>query len=380
MMTRFALSCSLIALAIASAPLAAQQRPQDYTLPPNPSPTPTPVVEGPADDSGPVPVGPRAIPTATPTPSPAPPATPITPPAVQSGGVPAANPLRPAASPSQSPISTPTPRPSGTARPAVDPLTPPLFEPGSPGATNDQPTGFIPEPIVPPAATSEATQESAPGSPLSDWWGWAAGLLGALFAGGLGGWLIARRRTPRQPPQIEPPIVTDRPAPQPEEIGAPDIHIALEVEQLMRSLMMLTVNYRVAISNRSNRALRDIAISADLITSSRALPMEQQLASATTQLPPGGALDRIGPHQSASVAGRLQLPVSEIEVFAQGQLPICMPLIRLRVEGSDFGPELRTFLVGPGSPNVGGRVHPLPLSGPPGGYDNIRARALETTG
>lgn len=213
---------------------------------------------------------------------------------------------------------------------------------------------------------------------MPDWWAWAAGLLGALFAGGLGGWLIARRRTPRQPPQIEPPIVTDRPAPQPEEIDAPDLQITLEVEQLMRSLMMLTVNYRVTISNRSNRAVRDIAISADLITSSRALPMEQQLASATTKLAPGGALDRIGPHQSASVSGRLQLPVSEIEVFAQGQLPICMPLVRLRVEGSDFEPELRTFLVGPGSPNAGGRVHPLPLSGPPGGYDNIRARALES--
>ncbi|MGQ7828531.1 hypothetical protein [Altererythrobacter sp. Z27] len=380
MMTRFTLSCSLIALAMAQAPLAAQQRPQDYTLPPNPSPTPTPVVEGPADDSGPVPVGPRAIPTATPTPSPTPLAQPTTPPAAQPGGVPAANPSQPAASPSQRPSSTPTPRPSGTARPAVDPLTPPLVEPGSPGATIDQPTGFIPEPIVPPAATSEATLESAPGSPLPDWWGWAAGLLGALFAGGLGGWLIARRRTPRQPPQIEPPIIADRSAPQPEEIGAPDLHIALEVEQLMRSLMMLTVNYRVTISNRSNRALRDIAISADLITSSRALPMEQQLASATSQLPSSGALDRIGPHQSASVTGKLQLPVSEIEVFAQGQLPICMPLVRLRVEGSDFGPELRTFLVGPGSPNAGGRVHPLPLSGPPGGYDNIRTRALETTG
>ena len=144
----------------------------------------------------------------------------------------------------------------------------------------------------------------------------------------------------------------------------------------MRSVMMLTLTYRLTLSNRSDQPLRGVMVAADLISSSRALPAEQQLATATCQLPPSGAIDWIGAHQSRSLTGTLQLPLSTIEVFRQGQLPLCVPLLRLRIECEGLAPDLRTYLVGIGSAQPGGRVHPLPLAGPPSGYDNARVREL----
>lgn len=151
----------------------------------------------------------------------------------------------------------------------------------------------------------------------------------------------------------------------------------MHVERMTRSMMMLTLNYRLIIANRSPRTLRDVAIAADMISSSRSRAMEAQLAGLETRLPYLGMIDRIGPHQSASFAGSIQLPIGEVEAFYQGQTPLCIPLMRLRVDGGILEPHVRNFVIGLGSGIAGGRVHPLPLSGPPGSYDGVQGRTLE---
>lgn len=218
-----------------------------------------------------------------------------------------------------------------------------------------------------------------PPEDVPPWWLWAAGLIAALLAGLLGGWWLAKRRNNRSAPIIEPPIVSSDESDNagPAAIGAEQLRITLEPEQLLRSVMMLTLNYRLVIANRSDRPVRDISISADLISARRAEPVERQLATASVQLPHNAKLDRIGPHQTATVTGQLQLQLSEIEVFQQGQLPLCVPLARFRIDGTGIEPQLRTFLVGLGSNAIGGKVHPLPLTGPPGSYEGVRARPLE---
>lgn len=141
--------------------------------------------------------------------------------------------------------------------------------------------------------------------------------------------------------------------------------------------MALTLKYRLTLANRSDRSLRDLAISADLASARRNLPVEQQIATAATNLPECAALDRLGPHQSATVSGELRLPISEVELFQQGQVPLCVPMARLRIEGEGMEPHLATYLVGIGSGVAGGRVHPLPLNGPPGSYDRVQVRPLD---
>ncbi|WP_206520205.1 hypothetical protein [Altererythrobacter sp. BO-6] len=351
-----------------AAPLAAQQqRAQDFTLPPGPTPTPT--VEGPVDDTGPVPVRPRVIPTSTPTPTPVPTTPPeVTPtpapsPSAESTRPQAAQRQAPAASPNQSAAQPPAPVPSPSP---------------SPSALEELPS-FTPEPIAP--ASPEVPEVGLPSTEASatlpQWWPWAAGLLGALLAGLAGGWWIARRRAPVQAPTIERPVVASPPAHSPDAVAPARIAATLEVEQLTRSFMALTLKYRLTLANRSDRTLRDLAVSADLASARRNLPVEQQIATAETNLPTNAALDRLGPHQSATVSGELRLPISAVELFQQGQVPLCVPMARLRIEGEGMEPHLATYLVGIGSGVAGGRVHPLPLNGPPGSYDGVQVRPLD---
>lgn len=367
MTTRPCLFFPAIALAL-PASLAAQQSPQDFNLPPNPSPTPP--VEGPADDSGPVPIGPRPIPTPTPTPLPTRAPQPLPQPTSTPTPTPSAIPrATPAAQPTLAPRATPTPTPGpASAAPGVTPDS-------GPSALDSVPA-FTP----PAAATSEpdvASESASAAQPLlPDWWPWAAGLLGALVAGILGGWWMARRRAARPAPTIEAPLVHTG---DDDQASSPPAHIAttFEIERLTRSMMALTLKYRLTIANRSDRALRDLSVHADLVSARRHLPMEQQLASGATRLPASSAIERVGPHQSTIVSGELRLALSDVEMFQQGQVPLCVPLARLRIEGTGIASHLRNFLVGLGTGIVGGKVHPLPLNGPPGGYEGAQVRPLD---
>ena len=383
MKTAIALSLTIAPLVALASPAHAQQSVQDFTLPPNPTPTPT--VEGPIDDSGLVPIAPRAIPSETPTQTPSP--TEAEPTAVSGEteatsdvppitviGTPEAREIpevvqAPRPAPTQSAVreSTQTPRSPAEVEPPPLP-TPVSQELDLPVVANS----------VDPAPT--VAQEIEPmASGLPDWWIWVAGLLVTLLAGLGGGWWLAQRRNARPAPKIEPPVVgaaATKPLDDAPSVSAPSLRLTLEPEQLMRSMMMLTLNYRLIIANRSDAPLQSIRIAADLISAKRAAPVEQQLATTSAKLPYNGQLDRVGPQQTATISGQLQLPLSEVEVFQQGQTPLCVPLARFRVDAEGIEPQLRTFLVGLGSNNIGGKVHPLPLSGPPGGYEGVRVRPL----
>lgn len=374
MMTSPNLPLAAIVFALAATPLAAQQNPQDFTLPPNPTPTPTPNVEGPVDDSGLVPIGPRVIPTATPTPLP----TPAPMQTVRPAQTPAAAPtqrITPTAQPSPRQTATPTPAP-GPAQTNSEAI------PESGPSPLDNLPAFTPEQAATgeAAAAAEGEAASSPQPALPEWWPWVAGIMAALGLGALGGWWIARRRSASTAPEIEPPVVRSGMNAQSEaEIADAPVRISttFEVERLTRSMMVLTLKYRLTIANRSDRALRNLSICADLVSARRHLPVEQQLAAGLIELPANSSIERVGPHQSTTVSGELRLPLSEIEIFQQGQVPLCVPLARLRIECAGSEPHLRSFLVGLESGAIGGKLHPLPLNGPPGGYEGAQARPLD---
>lgn len=374
-----ALIPSLLAIALINPPAFAQQRVQDFTLPPGgtPTPSPTPEAAGPVDEAAGVAIPPRTIREPPPTPTPAP-AT------VQS----------PTSTPTPTPAQSPAPSPSA-AQPIVAPRTAPTNAlPSQPVSTSDlnasdpEPESEVitpsialptPEPIAPSQTAETPVLAGAPGLPT--WWTWAAGLVALLLAAGAGGWGFARKRAVAGPAPIEPPIVPSAGNGQANAapIRADRLKTNIQVDNMMRSVMMLTLKFHVELANRQDRALRDVRVQADLISAKRGLPMDQQMASAQSSLAELGQTDRIGPHQMGSLGGQLQLPLNAIEVFRQGQTPLCVPLLRLRIEAEGIEPQFHTFLIGLAALQPGGRLQPLPLSGPPGGYDGVQAKRLDAS-
>ena len=157
------------------------------------------------------------------------------------------------------------------------------------------------------------------------------------------------------------------------------LKVSVDVERLMRSVMMLTLKFDVQLANRQEHALRDIRMSAELISARRGLSMELQTASAGSSLQRIGQAARIGPNQTGTIRGQLQMPIGDFEVFRQGQIPFCVPILLLRLEAEGIEPQHHTFLIGLAPTQPDGRVQPLPLSGPPGGYDGVIAKRLERT-
>ncbi|WP_301750120.1 hypothetical protein [uncultured Erythrobacter sp.] len=344
---------SAAALALA-APLAAQQQSGTFTLP-EPTPTPTPAPAGPADERAGVAIPPRAAPSAAPSPV----ILPLPSPSA-------------ARSPSPSPRDILTPSPSAAPRPApqASPSAPAPAATPSDSATGDPLT--LPPAVSQVAPAAPATSPSvAVGEPLfdlADWWPLVASALAAIAAlGGLAAW--QRRRKPKVA-RLAPPVdARDTAAPASID-DAPRLDLTLEIISATRSVMMFTVQYRLNIANRSDRAVTDLAAAVQLAcarASAGAAP-SARAAQATS------GIARVGPQQARSVTGTVQLPLSAIAPLRQGQTPMFVPLVHVTLEGESLPAQARTFVIGTPSPS--GRVHPILLDASPGGIAGLVAQAV----
>jgi hypothetical protein len=207
-------------------------------------------------------------------------------------------------------------------------------------------------------------------------WLWLAAGVVILLLGAIGGLFFWRRSNERFVPVIEPPIV----AGQGDGAGstAEDIKVDLDVEviRLSRSLMTLTLNCRVSAANRSDRAVRNLDIWADLTSAHRSVPVEQQMAMPDTVLPQLAKIERIGPHQSHYEQLSLQIPVAELNGFRQGNAALCVPILRLRIGAPRMDAKTRSYAIGLDSGGAAPRLQALPLHVPPGSYPAVRLRAL----
>ncbi|MDA0818841.1 MAG: hypothetical protein O2939_00950 [Proteobacteria bacterium] len=195
----------LLVIALINPSAFAQQRVQDFTLPPGgtPTPSPTPEAAGPVDEAAGVAIPPRTIREPPPTPTPAP-----------------ARVQSPTSTPTPTPAQSPAPSPSAT-QPIVAPLTAPSNPlPSQPvsasdlNASNPEPGSEVITPSIAlptPETIAQSQTAETPvlaGTPgLPNWWTWAAGLVALLLAAGAGGWAFARQRAVAGPAPIEPPIV-----------------------------------------------------------------------------------------------------------------------------------------------------------------------------
>lgn len=351
---RFLPACLTAAALALAAPLLAQQQPGTFTLP-EATPTPSPAPAGPADERAGVAIPPRAVPSAAPSPVieplPAPSAT---------------------RSPSPSPRDILTPSPSATPRPApqVSASAPAPVATPSDSATGDPLTLPPAGPQVVPAAP--ATSPSvAVGEPLfdwTDWWPLVASALAAIAA--LGGFAAWRRRRKPKVARLAPPVdagVTAAPASMDD---APRLDLSLEIISATRSVMMFTVQYRLNIANRSDRAVTDLAAAVQLACA-RASGGNAPSAGAAQS---NAGIARVGPQQARSITGTVQMPLSAIAPLRQGQTPMFVPLVHVTLEGESLPAQARTFVIGTPSPS--GRVHPILLDAPPGGIAGLVAQAV----
>lgn len=357
---RIALSAAAAALALAqplASPLAAQQ---SFELPPaSPSPTPTPA--GPADERAGVAIPPRTQPDAAPEPT----ATPV----IQPLPSPSAN-QPPLAIPAAPPASVRNAGPAGMATGPAAQNTPTSAAP-----TSDVLNG----PLALPTTASQAAPAPVPAPPEStfsdstipmqwpQWWPFAAGGLAALVL--LGGGVLAWRRRKPKTLRLAAPVAGASPdtaaASEP-----PRLDLTLEITAATRSVMMFTINYRLTIANRSDRAVSDLNAAAKLVCAR---------GSAGGAAPAGAAqglesIARIGPHQARSVTGTVQLPLSAIAPLRQGQTPLFIPLVHVTLEGEGLPADTKTFVIG--TPSASGRVHPIPLDQPPGSIAGLVAQAV----
>lgn len=356
---RFFPACLTAAALALAAPLLAQQSPGTFTLP-EATPTPSPVPAGPADERAGVAIPPRAAPSAAPSPV-----------------------IEPLPSPSaaRSPIPSPrdilTPSPSAAPRPAPQVSAPATPAPATSSTPSDSATGdpFTLQPagtqVVPAApATSPSVAVGEPLFDLAEWWPLVASALAAIAV--LGAFAIWPRRRKPKVARLAPPVdARDTAAPTSSD-DAPRLDLTLEIIAATRSVMMFTVQYRLNIANRSDRAVTDLAATAQLACARASAGAAPSAAAGQS----AAGIARVGPQQARSITGEVQMPLSAIQPLRQGMTPLFVPLVHITLEGEGLPAINRSFVIGPPSGSGAGRLHPIPLDQSPGKIAGLVAQAV----
>lgn len=321
------------ALAIA-APLAAQ----DQAEAPAPA---TPAGEAVEMVSEPV-VQPLPAPSATPTRAPAP---------------------RPAATPAPVASAAPEPAVPETDAPAAEATPDPLAVPAAPPSL--APAAPADDIAITPFGTTDAV---AGESVLPAWWPWAAAALAALLAlaGGIAVW---RNRASKVLRLAAPLAAPSSAAPVPD---LPRIDVSVEITAATRSVMMFTLQYRLNLANRTDKAVSDLSIAVQLASARRGGDNAPSAGAAH----PAPGVARIGPHQSRSVTGEIRLPLNEIAILQQGSASLFIPLLHVTLEGEGQSAQTRSFVIGTPTATGSTRLHPILLDTPPGSIPGLMAQPI----
>ncbi|MDP5102970.1 MAG: hypothetical protein NWP98_03515 [Erythrobacter sp.] len=230
--------------------------------------------------------------------------------------------------------------------------------------------------VAPPVVSDQPALRTLPDLP--PWWPWAAGVLGALAVFGAG-LMLRRRRAPKVLRLAAPPPGAERNAPPASLPGssadaAPNtLGVTLEITAATRSVMMFTLHYRIALANRSAQAVNGVSL---------AMALACARNGADNAPSPGAAqrleqIARIGPHQTHTITGEVQLPLSQVAPLHQGSLLLFIPLAHVTIEGESQLASTRSFVIGTPSAAGTGRLHPIRLDLPPGSIPGLLAQRID---
>ncbi len=190
--------------------------------------------------------------------------------------------------------------------------------------------------------------------------------------------------SPAPPPERRDPPDTRTPGPTPDTLrdATPDPQTATEtarpslsfqVTGATRSVMTFTLAFRFTIANRSDQALRDLAVYGQIASAQRSQPNAPTLHMGQ----PIGAIDRIGPQQSHTITGTLELPMVEVRMIQQGSVPVFVPLVHITLEATGQPARTSSFVIGTPSETSQQRLHPIALDGSPGAVRGLRANPIK---
>lgn len=382
-----ALACAI------AAPATAQDAPAggvgDFSLPPGTT-RPSAPVQGPVDDQVPVVRPTRPVPA---EPTPAPVETPTATPA-------------PAAPPAARTTSSPAPvRPRAPLTPAVPAAAPSQTEPEAippVGTETAAPAAPIAQPTL--EATPVPVQSTDDGAGLP---GWVYGLLALLAAGGALAWFLRRRGNvdeddtvyapidsvevepasaaalptepvpapvaPATPARPTPVVAAPPPAPTPDE---PAVGLALEAHHLSRSLIYVTLAYRLTIANHSAAPVGPVRIAGDIASAHASRSREDQLRPAPAELAPCHEIARIEAGESLALTGELRLPVASILAIQQGAAQLFVPLARFMIQAGDGPLSTHVFVVGQSGGEPGGALRPFRMDAMPSVFRQLDQREI----
>ncbi len=334
----------------------------DFQLPPGPT-RPASPAQGPVDDQVPVV---RPTRTAPPEPAASPSATP-----------------QPQAT--QAPRAAAPPRPRDRALPAParpDVLPAPLVS----EAAAPLPTRAA-EPAPMPTAIAPTAAPPSPGSGLPIW---PVALVAAALLLGGAFWLLRRKTaTPATPYEAEAapvpvplaptrPISRPDPVPLPLAAAAPHISLALEAHHLSRSLVYVTLAYRLTVSNAGSAPHGALHIAGDLASAHASQSREAQLNPAASELEHRHAIAGLAPGESVTLSGEMRLPVSAILPIRQGAAELFVPLARFSILGADGIAITRVFVIGQPADQPGGALRPFRIDAMPGVFRELALREIAT--
>lgn len=196
-----------------------------------------------------------------------------------------------------------------------------------------------------------------------DWLWWVLGALGAI-ALGLIGWSLRQRKVAAAPaPAIEKPRVPAAAVPvaTPPASAASDLRVEAEAISLGRSFANATLSYAITVSNLGGQPLQNVRIAADMTTAHSSLPVDQQLANISTELPDLAQIDVLAGGAAKQARGEFRLPVGQIRLIRQGKAALYVPLLRLRIHADGMEPLVKTFVVGQKQGARSGRLTPFRL-------------------
>lgn len=141
--------------------------------------------------------------------------------------------------------------------------------------------------------------------------------------------------------------------------------------------MNATLAFKLDIRNLGTRTMRDIIVKADMVTAHGKAPMDQQLATANTDLPALSTIAELAARDTQTLTSELRLPVSAIKLIPQGRAFVYVPLLRIRIEAEGKAPVTRTFVIGNLPPQGQSKLQPFRLDEMAQSYRNIGLRALD---
>lgn len=180
-----------------------------------------------------------------------------------------------------------------------------------------------------------------------------------------------------RPRQTVAPAATGSPVsgtPEESADAPPRLDISLDIVSASCSVMTFTIECRIAVTNRSGRAVRDLEVFVGLATAGpKGNPAGDADPKKSHRLE---TVTRIGPHQAQRISATLQMPLREVRAIRQGERPVFIPIVDVKIKGPHGFARSRDFIVGSPSTLSKARLHPLPLDVPPGGLHNLRAQPI----